>query len=366
MMTTMTLAVTKNLQTLFALGLLLVGCDVGDPANKPGDGPGSDPAGRLTLSRDALVFNAGGDIPNDARTLTVSNDGAGTLRANLSISGADAAQFALQASALTLAAGESRDVTVTFTPSGEVGPQHASLDVSGEDSARVYLGGLSVVGQDGTKEPSVQWIFDTYGFPIQTGDSDPTTSPLVDEITNRPVGDEIVAQTFRRADTSQPVTAEVLATFAVTDVEPVFEFGYYDPGSATPALQKLLSIPIDPALNGQQLEPAIIPATTAEGRVVSFEPPVGRFGFYSFWPTTRFFDERVVYSEDARNTFRNNIPHHVRPYPLKNRDGTVVENAYILATDESNRLNDYNDAVIVVRNVRPAGAGSSGTGRQQE
>ena len=346
---------------LLVLGLL-AGCletAPPEPDKEPGNGSGGDPAGRLTLSRDELVFNAGGDIPNDSRTLTVSNDGAGPLQVELTVTGEDAAQFALESSSLSLAAGESRDLTVTFTPSGEIGPQHASLDISGE-SAQVYLGGLSVVGQDGTKEPSVQWIFDTYGFPIQTGDADPSTSPLVDEITNRPVGDEIVAQTFERADRGQPVTVEVLATFAVTNVEPVFEFGYYGAGTPTPVLQKLLGIPIDPALNGQQLEPAIIPTTTAEGRVVSFEPPAGAFGFYSFWPTTRFFDERTVYSEDARNTFRNNIPHHVRPYPLKNRDGTVVENAYILATDESNRLNDYNDAVVLVRNVRPAGIGTSG------
>jgi hypothetical protein len=47
----------------------------------------------------------------------------------------------------------------------------------------------------------------------------------------------------------------------------------------------------------------------------------------------------------------------VRAYPLKERGGAVVENAYVLATDESNRLNDYNDAVVVVRNVRPVAAG---------
>lgn len=347
---------------LLALSMVIGGClEVA-----PDDGSGGGPAGRLTLSRSELVFNAGGGIPSDPRTLVVSNDGVGTLNIELVVSGEDAAQFALgDPGPFKLAAGESRPLTITFTPSGSVGPHYASLGVSSGEtgSAQVYLGGLNVVGQDGTKEPSVQWIFDTYGFPIQTGDADPTTSPLVDETTNVPVGDEVVAQTFSRADSNQPVTVEVLATFAVTNVAPIFEFGYYGVGASAPALQKLLSVPIDPTLNGQRLEPAIIPVAQAEGRVVSFDPPAGAFGFYSFWPTTRFFDQRTVYSEDARNTFRNAIPHHIRPYPLKNRDGTAVENAYILATDESNRLNDYNDAVVLVRNVKPAGAEASNAGR---
>ena len=63
------------------------------------------------------------------------------------------------------------------------------------------------------------------------------------------------------------------------------------------------------------------------------------------WPTTRFFEQRTVYTEDTRNTF-DTSPHHVRAYPLG--DGV-----YVLATDESNRLNDFNDAVLLVRNVRP-------------
>ena len=40
----------------------------------------------------------------------------------------------------------------------------------------------------------------------------------------------------------------MLAAFAVPDVEPVFEFGYYEAGAAQPTLQKLLSLPTLPAL----------------------------------------------------------------------------------------------------------------------
>lgn len=348
----------KRHLALLCLSAALAGCLELEP------GEGSGELASPLLSRDALVFNAGGSIPSDTRSVALSNPGAAPLNVSeLTITGEDAARFSLSdAAPFSLEAGGSRELTLTFTPAAggaELGPQRASLRLTydgGAGSVReVYLGGLSVEGQEGTLEPSLQWIFDTYGFPVQTGDEDPTDSALVDEVTNSPVGDEVVAQTFRRADPTQPVTVEVIATFAVPDVEPVFEFGYYEAGPAEPSLQRLLSIPIAPTLNGQRLEPEIVPAVpeVREG-VVGFDSPEGAFGFYSFWPTTRFFDQRTVFTEDARNVFENAIPHHVRAYPLLGRDGERVENAYILATDESNRLNDYNDAVLIVRNVEPA------------
>ncbi len=332
------------------LGVVLASCGV----------PGGTVTGGLTPSRDVVVFNAGGDISNDARTVEVTNTGTGVLKVSATVTGEDAAQFALQGtSTFSLSAGQSRELTVTFTPvAGNLGPQQALLNLAGSNAAggnaagsntvQVALGGLHVQGQNGTLEPSLQWIFDTYGFGLQTGDQDPATSPLVDEPANYPLGDEVSAQTFVRADPAQPVTVQVLATFAVPDVAPVFEFGFYGASNAE-SLQPLLSLPIFPTLNGQRLEPVITPvATEVAAGVVSFTPPAEPFGFYSVWPTTRFFEQRTVYTEDARNTF-DTSPHHVRAYPLG--DG-----GFVLATDESNRLNDFNDAVLLVRNVRPVTA----------
>ena len=349
---------------LLALNMMLAGCLT---LTGPGDGSGGSSDGSLVLGRNDLVFNAGGNVPSDQRTLRVRNSGDGTLTVSeLAITGEDAASFALQnTSPFSLAAGQTHELAVTFTPTAggaDLGPRSALLRITSDSFEgsvqEVHLGGLSVEGQEGTKEPSLQWIFDTYGFTIQTGDEDPTTSAIVEEATNSLIGDEVMAQTFRRVDRTKPVTVEVLATFAVPDVEPVFEFGYYQAGSAEPSLQRLLSLPISPNLNGQRLEPAIVPtAAEVQEGVVSFNPSDGIFGFYSFWPTTRFFKQRTVFTEDVRNVFPNAIPHHIRVYPLKERNGAVVENAYLLATDESNRLNDYNDAVVVVRNVQPAAAG---------
>lgn len=338
-------------RSIFQIALLaaLVGC-----VETPGPGTGTPATGTPTLSREAMAFNAGGDVPSDVRTLTLGNPEAEALELTLSVTGADAAQFGLSSTALSLEAGGSADVAVTFTPSTDLGPGTATLVVAGgADTQEVALGGLSVRGQEGTNEPSLQWILDTLGLSVQTGDPDPSTSQLVPPGTESLVGDEVPAQLFTRADPAQPVTLEVVAAFGVADVAPVFRFGYYAATAGTPALQELVSVPIVPNVNGQRLEPVTETTAGLQTGAIGFEPPAGPFGFYSFWPTTRFFDERTVYTEDARNTF-DPLAHHVRAYPLREQGGAVVPDAYVLATDESNRLGDYNDAVVVVRNVRPS------------
>jgi hypothetical protein len=331
------------------LSILLASCQTSPP----------DSEGDLGFSRSRMVFNAGGDIPSDTRMVTVTNAGSGSLTVtDFTLTGEDAAQFSVASDPISLSAGESAELSVTFTPSAaDLGPQTALLEVAGGgSSAEVALGGLSVLGQEGTREPSLQWIFDTFGLPIDAGDSDPTDSALTDGIVAAPVGDGVVAATFERADPAAPVTVEVLAAFGVADVAPVYAFGYYDASETEPELQELFEVPIAPNLNGQRLEPLTTPSVAeVEDGIYSFTPPSESFGFYSFWPTTRFFDARNVFTEDTRNTFENSAPFQVRAYPLVDESGSAVPNAYILATDESARLFDYNDSVVIVRNVSPLG-----------
>ena len=341
---------TPNRFLHVSLLVALVGC-VATPG--PGDGDGTPATGTPTLSREALAFNAGGDVPNDVRTLTLSNPEAEALELTLSVTGANAVQFGLPGTAVSLEAGGSAEISVTFTPSANFGPGTATLLVAGgAETQEVALGGLSVRGQEGTNEPSLQWILQTLGLSVQTGDPDPTTSQLVVPGTESFVGEEVAGQLFTRADPAQPVTLEVVAAFGVANVAPVFIFGTYAATVGPPALQERLRVPIDPNVNGQRLEPTFTTSTGPQTGSLSFEPPAATFGFYSFWPTTRFFGERTVYTEDARNTF-DPLAHHVRTYPLRDRSGATVPDAFVLATDESNRLGDYNDAVVVVRNVRP-------------
>ena len=93
-------------------------------------------------------------------------------------------------------------------------------------------------------------------------------------------------------------------------------------------------------VTGKLLNPAITGAA-------AFDPGSSSFGFYSRWP---YFNNRILFSEDALNTFSGAIPHHVRVYALPGE-----ENAYVIATEEHVSGFDYQDIVVIARNIQPAG-----------
>lgn len=319
-----------------------------------GTGAGSVPPSEsgLVPDRSPVVFTAGGATQSDTRTLTLTNGSGSAIDvASLSIGGAAAAQFALaDSSAFSLGAGESKTLELTFTTAGP-GPQLATLTVvSNADTTptlTIPLGGLGVKGQGGGNEPSLQWIFDTYGLPIQTGDTDPSTTGIAASVDESLLGEEVDAQNFVKAPDATNVSIEVLATFGVEN-DPVLEFGHYAGGNAG-ARTKLFDIQQTPGLNSQRLDPEVNGPTGD----VTFDPGTAPFGFYSFWPTNRFFPQRNVFTENSLNTFADAIPHQVRAYPLKNADGSLEPNAYVLATEEFTQGFDYNDIVVIVRNVVP-------------
>ncbi len=317
-----------------------------------GDSAPPPPGTILSAAPAQVIFTAGTPTGSDTQTLTLTNGGTEALNVSgLSVTGADAAQFAVaDSSAFSLAAGESRELSLTFNSKG-AGPQLAALNVqSNAPSLEVPLGGLGVEGQGGTNEPSLQWILDTYGLGISTGDDDPSTTGITDAktVSNGPLGDEVSGQTFTKAVQGQPITAEVLAAFGVEN-DPVLDFGYYAAGRSD-VNTALFNIQQTPTLNAQRLAPEVnATGGTVNGNTVTFDPGAGSFGLYSFWPTNRFFSERTVYTEDALNTFPKAIPHQVRTYPLPGE-----ANAYVVATEEFSSGFDYNDIVVILRNVVPA------------
>lgn len=299
----------------------------------------------ITTSATRLTFNdVQGGAASAAKTLTFSNTGNANLTiSNLAISGTNANQFQITNKPtlpVTLKAGSSTKVSIAFNPT-TIGPKGGSLQIKSNDPdtsvATVNLRGLGTKGLGGGNEPSLQWILDTCQIPIKVGDPDPTNNSLP---TTKPLGDEVALPQFEKAGAGA-VKVEVIAVFGPQSSSGIVtRFGYYSSGNAS-SKHQLFTVP---NASYQSLKPSVSGST-------SFDPGTSNFSFYSIWP---FFNNRNVYGEDHLNTFTGAIPHHVRVYPLKNANGTVASNAYVVATEEHISGFDYQDIVVVVRNVKPA------------
>ncbi|HEV7807455.1 MAG TPA: choice-of-anchor D domain-containing protein, partial [Solirubrobacteraceae bacterium] len=315
---------------------------------RPVTGTSTSPTMSTTPSR--LIFNdVQGATASAAKSVTIRNDGSAALNvSSLAIGGADAAQFTLvspPALPATIAAGSALDVQVAFDPTS-TGPKRATLTAAGNDAAHpqntVALRGLGTLGEGGANEPSLQWILDTYDIPVNVGDPDPSTGSLPSTAI---LGDEVPLQRLAKAGTGS-VTVEPLAVFGPqSSGGTVTDLGWYPIATATRT--KLFSV-ANAAF--QSLDPAVTGGLT-------FDPGAASFGMSTIWP---FFSNRVVSTEDSRNTFDAALAHHARAYPLKNSDGSLVANSYVIGFEESTSGYDFQDLVFVVRNVKPAATTNGG------
>ncbi len=146
-----------------------------------------------------------------------------------------------------------------------------------------------------------------------------------------------------------PVTITPLAVMGLS-TNPAMYFGYYTPGTGSGKTQ-LFTVPtadaqtVNPSVNGS----------------LSFDPADTMFGLYTTWPGFKNADNitlRDVYSEDALNDWSSADTHKYRFYQMKNPDGTVVPDTYVVAVEEYTTDVDSNDIVFVISNVKAAAVGS--------
>ncbi|NJM04943.1 choice-of-anchor D domain-containing protein, partial [Candidatus Gracilibacteria bacterium] len=316
---------------------------------------------QIELSLPLLTFSdvVGGGA-SASQPLTIRNTGTGALSiASITATGGDAAQFPILTSPLptSIAAGGSATIEIAFN-AGSAGPKFSTLRVSSNAAntpqADVALRGLGATGTGGTGEPALQWILDTYQMGVNVGDDNAATAVIHSQDSQQRaalLGEEVSLQVFERADNANPVQVEPIAVYAPATADPIARFGFYTAGNAS-ARTELFSISNTPATNGQRLAPPV-----NSGGVFSFDPGTGAFGFFSQWP---IFSNRLVFTEDNLNTFTGAIPHNVRVYPLK-QNGITVPNSYVVAFEEFTSAFDFQDLVVIVRNVKPFGSISDTT-----
>ncbi|MGB7156696.1 MAG: choice-of-anchor D domain-containing protein [Tepidisphaeraceae bacterium] len=317
--------------------------------------PGADEP-TITLNTTRRVFNdvrgGEGSVTRNVRITNTGNTNLVIPAGGIKLSGVDAGQFDIitrPGLPLTLAPGKSATIGVSFDPSGStsLGIKTATLDITSNDPnsplRQVRLRGLATSGEGGSNEPSLQRVLDLWQIPVNVGDSDPTTVAL----DNPPVtpNDEVSLQRMVKAGAG-PVTIEPLAVFGL-ESRPAMELGYYEPGTPTERTE-LFSIDTS---EFQSVAPTALGSTT-------FDPGDKAFGFFAIWPGKKNADgtAREGFTEDALNFWETSpsLMHKVRFYPLKNPDGTVVPNAYVMAHEEAEGAGDNQDFVAIVRNVMPA------------
>jgi hypothetical protein len=308
--------------------------------------------GRIATAPSRLIFNGVQNAgATAAQTVTVSNTGSGTLTlSGLSLAGTDAAQFQITSKPtlpIAIAPGGTTTVGIAFNPT-TTGPRGATLQIQSDDpttpTAQVTLRGLGTLGLGGANEPSLQWILDTYQYPVNVGDTDPTNSALPPDPL---LGEEVSMQRLQKAGTG-PVTIEPLAVFGPQSTAGnVLALGFYTGGDSS-TNQQLFTVP---NASSQTLN------VTANGNT-SFDPGASTFGFSANWPALA----HTTYSDDALNTWEPTVAnrHKVRVYPFKQADGTIVPNAFVVAMEDAATAYDYQDIVFIVRNVTAGGGGGGG------
>lgn len=309
-----------------------------------------------------LIFGVIRNTTSPAQKLFVTNTGASSITVTASLTGAQPGEFVVSPGSLTLNGGQTGEFNVQFKPGNLPGIRTATLRLSnGGDTEDIVLRGLSANGDGGDNEPSFQRVLDVFEFAVASGTDNPDTTAMHSITTTNGtpwgtagfaplMGDEIPMQVMEKAGPGV-VSFEVLAAYAVNGT-PVLRTGWYEAGNPNTRTE------VFNVLNGshQMIRPAISGGTT-------FDPGTRRFGLYTtFVPSP--WNNRHVYSEDAFNTFET-IParrHKVRFYPLKNANGVIEPHAYIATWEEFTNSYDYNDIIVIVRNVKPAGAGEAGAG----
>jgi glucose/arabinose dehydrogenase len=292
----------------------------------------------------------------EVRPFTVTNDGDGTLLLNpytigLVGTGRDAFEFVNPPlDPVALDPDESFTFQVRFNApaSADVGDTFeatAFIRTSDPDAPEVgtRFTGLVKRGDEGANEPSLQDIFDVYGLGIDTGDSDPTTTAV--DPAELLAGDGVAIRGFEVVDPDRPVAFETIAVYS-PDAEPVISWGYYDrevPQDRT----RLSEIATSQGLAPLEIAPAKFSPDTADGT----------FGIYLQSPV--FVDDgrgRIVTTDAGLNTWEAVAAERQKAIAY---EIPGVDDAWVLTFEEFDAANDYNDLVIVFRNVRPIGTGGA-------
>ena len=338
----------------------------------------------LGLAAPRLVFSAvRGYVGAPQRSFTFTNTGAATLTVSgLKFAGINPTNWTLgtgQASSLSIPAGTSVQVAIAFHPTEPTGcPNSTSPDAIGDinrNATLVYtsndpanptgsanLSGVYACYSGGNSEPVVDQIVQGLGYSTNV-DSPGTDRRYIPKVRYTPFTDEVQSPYFVAADPTQPVALTSVGHYSGPSGHPNEPGGWYaqgatlgSGGSCNAACNQLWIHPTDPSSTNLGQSETLMPVPTGSvNGTTTFNPP-GAFGIYGGDSS----GGGVSFTDDGLNS--NSSPviyeHNIRVYQAYDTNHVIIPNTYLLAADPSRsasgKNNDYNDLVMVLRNVKPA------------
>ncbi|MBD2448253.1 Ig-like domain-containing protein [Nostoc sp. FACHB-152] len=298
---------------------------------------------RLVFSRIGSLTNPPSNGVHNIATLRVKNTGTEPFEiTGLPITGPW--QLATSISLpITIAPGGQLNIPVQFqATSGDIHNGTLTIESNNvqQPSKVVQLSGFWQSESENGQEPNLREILEVFGYT--------TVITKPGQRLNRQglleaVGDEVLSPYWQRADISQPVKVRQLAAYH--NQGPTATLYWHNKGSNT-----LTSIFTHTRADGQTLLPrrAGALAFPAEG---TFVPDTTIFGFNldGEWSDPTKNNQAV----DRRNGCLGLCGHHVRVWPVKDRQGLIIPNTWLMTMDYAGINYDYNDNVYLVSNIKP-------------
>jgi hypothetical protein len=291
----------------------------------------------LQANKKELIFSAVKGTESKPGLITFSSKKSDKI--SFRISGEKAENFKLVGSVPTqIVANKKTNLTILFKPSDDtIGILEAKLQAvgsSGKLIAETDLKGLSLKGLEGENEPTLKTVIEILGYQVNNG-----WNTLANNLKPELQGEEIIASSFQKAAKGK------VEMIPVARFSPDFElpFGYYITSRNGPILHQVgvLSKTKDKPEH-QALFPSISEGTSY------FDPGENIFGLYGTGAG------HSAYTLDDWNILLhpNNAAHATRTYPLKDKQGKLVSNTYLVCFEEA-KNGDYNDYVFILKNVQP-------------
>jgi fibronectin type 3 domain-containing protein/glucose/arabinose dehydrogenase len=243
---------------------------------------------------------------------------------------------------LTIAAGASMDLALTYNPTTDTGTNaidSGTLTINSNDpitpALSVQMTGIWQSSPGTSTQPALPQIVSSFGYTTTIVNAGQSLNQNGQVTT---AGQEVLSTYWERADTNLPVSVQQLASYNSQTTSPTLS--WYAQGHNT-SFSTIVSAAVD---NTQSLLP--LENDTTQTPAFSLFTPSGIFGLNV---------DGSVYSDDTLNAAG---AHEMRFYPVYNSSNQLVPNTWLMAMDypAAPEAYTYTANVYLITNMKPAPA----------